>query len=29
VGGEGYVWEAGLAKGRGPVPVTYLIGSPV
>lgn len=29
LGGEEYLWEAGVVKGRGPVPVTYLVGSPV
>jgi hypothetical protein len=28
VRGSGYVWQIGEAKGRGPVPVTYLIGIP-
>lgn len=29
LGGDGYVWEAGTARGRAPVPVTYLVGRPV
>jgi hypothetical protein len=28
LGGEEYLWRAGLAVGHGPVPITYLIGAP-
>lgn len=29
LGGDDYLWEIGVMKGQAPVPITYLVGSPV